>query len=224
MKKLLIISGLVLSNYIITIEQIYQSLEYDTFVISNPKAVKNIFREFAGIETKRILLRKIKEQDAEAIFNLASHPEVIKHTAALELVKTKEDAVALINLMMERYEMDLPTRWAMVDKASNMVIGICGFVAYNSSFCRGEIGYALNYEYWGKGFATEAAQAVIQFGFEHMNLNRIEATVDPDNHGSVHVIEKVGMKFEGILRQHIWSKGAFRDRKMYALLKNDFKK
>lgn len=198
------------------------SLDYDTFVIPHPDSVKNIFKDFTGIETDRLLLRKVNEADANDILILASNHQVTKHTAALELIKTKEDALQLIHIMQKRYEENLPARWAIVYKPENKVIGICGFVGYSPSFCRAEIGYALSYDYWGKGIATEATKAVIELGFTQMKLNRIEATVDPDNIGSIHVIEKIGMKYEGMLRQHIWSKGSFKDRKMYALLKDEW--
>lgn len=198
------------------------ALDYDTFVIPHPNAVKNTFRNFSYLETDRLILRKICHEDANAILALASDAQVTKLTAALELIQTIDDVHTLIDIMISRYESDLPARWAVVLKENNTVIGICGFVGYSSSFARAEIGYAFSSAYWGKGIATEAAQACIDYGFSCMNLNRIEGTCDIDNIGSARVLEKLGMHYEGTLKQHIWSKGAFRDRKMYALLKDDW--
>lgn len=222
MKILTLLSLLFFYRAIALIPENGISLEYDTFVISNPNSIKNIFKNDIFLETDRLILRQIRSEDADDILDLASHPQVTQYTAALELIHTKKDAQELIAIMTQRYQLDLPTRWAIVYKPENKVIGICGFVGYSASFCRAEIGYALNYTYWGKGIATEATKAIIEFGFNHMHLNRIEATVDPNNQGSIHVIEKVGMKYEGTLRQHIWSKDEYRDRLIYSVLKNEY--
>ena len=87
---------------------------------------------------------------------------------------------------------------------------------------RGEIGYALARKYWGQGLMTEAVRAMLDYGFNTLHLNRIEARCDVENAGSWRVMEKVGMKFEGVLRQNIMLHGRARDARMYAILREDW--
>jgi ribosomal-protein-alanine N-acetyltransferase len=86
---------------------------------------------------------------------------------------------------------------------------------------RGDIGYALAREYWGHGYATEAVRAMIEFGFEHLNLNRIEARAVPANVASTRVMQKAGMKYEGILSESGFFKGAYQDVALYSILRSD---
>ncbi len=195
---------------------------YDTYVISQQNYPKEIFKSFTIIETPRLILRKIQLQDKQDIFDITSDHSVVKYTSTLEFTKSITDVELLINIMTERYDKDLPTRWVIFHKGDKKVIGICGFYDYVPMYARAELGYALSRAYWGKGLGTEAAQAVVDFGFKNMNLNRIEATCDPENRASSHILEKVGMKYEGILRQHIFKDGKYCDRKMYAILRSDW--
>jgi ribosomal-protein-alanine N-acetyltransferase len=87
---------------------------------------------------------------------------------------------------------------------------------------RAEIGYVIGRKYWGEGLMTEAVKEVIRFGFERMNLNRIQATCFPENIGSYRVMEKAGMKFEGTLREQMFIKGRFQDLKLYSILRKEY--
>jgi RimJ/RimL family protein N-acetyltransferase len=87
----------------------------------------------------------------------------------------------------------------------------------------GWIGYCLNRDFWGKGYGTEVARALITFGFEQLNLHRIYATCDPQNTASAHVLEKAGMQREGHLRERKWVKGRWRDFLLYAVLDREWK-
>jgi [ribosomal protein S5]-alanine N-acetyltransferase len=102
------------------------------------------------------------------------------------------------------------------------VIGTCAFVDWSNQHSKAEVGYVLNKNYWGYGFATEALRELIKFGFKCTGLNRIEGGCDTDNIGSENVMLKVGMKFEGTLRKNEFIKGEFRDIKVFAILKEDF--
>ncbi len=180
------------------------------------------FKNFQPIATQRLILRKLEPSDAHDVHAIVSDPEVVKMTAALELVNSLQETRDLVKTMCARYEQDLPTRWAVVDKATQKVIGLCGFVAYSPVFARAEIGYALARSVWNKGLITEVSKAVTDFAFTSMKVNRLEATVDPDNNGSIRVIEKLGMKYEGRLRQHIICNEQFRDRLMYSILRSEW--
>ena len=102
-------------------------------------------------------------------------------------------------------------------------VGTCGFANLEAAHTRAELGYVLSRGYWGRGFASEAVQAMIGFGFENMGLNRIEACCIAENVASTRVMEKAGMTHEGTLRQRELIKGAYRDIKLYAILKSEYR-
>ena len=85
-----------------------------------------------------------------------------------------------------------------------------------------EIGYVISKDYWGKGLTTEVAKELVKFGFEEMDLVRVQARCDVENIASARVMEKAGMTFEGIIRKGIFVKGEHRDLKMYSILKEEF--
>jgi [ribosomal protein S5]-alanine N-acetyltransferase len=87
---------------------------------------------------------------------------------------------------------------------------------------RAAVGYRLGKQYWGNGYATEALRAVIAYLFEQTTVNRIYASTWRENSASARVLEKAGMRFEGLARQRRFAKGAFRDVKFYAILREDF--
>ena len=87
--------------------------------------------------------------------------------------------------------------------------------------CRGEIGYALKPEYWGKGFMTEALKTIIDFGFHKMNLHSIEANVNPKNQKSKKLLKRLGFRKEAYFRENYLFEGKFLDSEIYSLLKKD---
>jgi len=100
-------------------------------------------------------------------------------------------------------------------------VGACGFVGWSPEHARAEMGYVLNRRYWGRGLVLEAVRAMISFGFERMDLNRVEARCVAENTASARVMEKAGMAYEGTLRQREFLKGVYRDMKLYAILRGE---
>ncbi len=85
-----------------------------------------------------------------------------------------------------------------------------------------KLGYAIQADRWGKGYATDAARLIIAFGFEDLSLHRISAAIGPDNAASIAVVEKLGMQYEGRIRDHVFTNGAWRDSRLYAVLEQDW--
>jgi ribosomal-protein-alanine N-acetyltransferase len=102
------------------------------------------------------------------------------------------------------------------------VVGTIGFMAFSERHARAEMGYDLARETWGQGVATVAGQRVVQYGFEEMGLNRIEATVMAGNARSERVLEKLGFVREGLLRQYKYARGEFRDYAIFGLLRESW--
>lgn len=173
------------------------------------------------LETKNLILRPVQAEDYKAVFEFASDPDVAKYTS-WDVHKTIEDSKVLVKFITKRYAGNKPSNWAVILKSSNQLIGTCGFVSAFAANKRGEIAFAIRKEHWRKGYMTEAVNKSIEFGFNELKLNRIEAVCDAENEASSRLLEKCGMKFEGILRQYVFIRGEFRDMKSYAILAGEY--
>jgi len=181
---------------------------------------EDVFSNFPTLETERLILRKLRLEDAKDLFEYASDKEVTKYVT-WEPHKSIEDSINLIKFTHERYEKREGIIWGIVCKENKKVIGTCDISPVTKHF-RAEIAYALSRDYWGKGIMTEAVKEAIRFGFEKMNLNRIQAMCIPENIGSYRVMEKVGMKYEGLIREYMYIKGKFQDLKLYSILRIEY--
>jgi ribosomal-protein-alanine N-acetyltransferase len=114
-------------------------------------------------------------------------------------------------------------KWHLIEKASGIVIGNCGFHNWLADHDRAELGYFLHDDFRNKGFMIEALDSVIQHGFNKMNLNRIEAFISPDNLPSIKLITKLGFVQEGLLREHYKHENQIHDSFVYSLLKSEWK-
>ena len=172
------------------------------------------------ISTDRLILRRMTMKDAQDIFEYSRDPEVARHvlwTAQKHISEAKE----YVRYMTKRYRDDLPSSWGIIDKESGRLVGTIGYMAFSEENASVEIGYSLARWLWGKGLATEALRAVIDYTFEAMDINRIEAQHELTNPSSGRVMEKCGMKKEGILRQRLYNKGKFVDVALYSILRED---
>ncbi|MBM7586472.1 ribosomal-protein-alanine N-acetyltransferase [Bacillus pakistanensis] len=172
------------------------------------------FSDVPKIETERLILRKITLDDAEDMFIYASNEEVTRYVTWITH-SSLSDTIKFINAFLPQY--DAP--WGIEFKENGRFIGTVHFVWWQPEHNSAEIGYVLSKEYWGKGLITEAARAIITFGFESMDLIRIQARCFLENKGSERVMEKLGMSFEGISRKVMYVKGEHKDLKVYSILK-----
>ncbi|KJH71904.1 GNAT family N-acetyltransferase [Aliterella atlantica] len=173
------------------------------------------------LETQRLLLRSLNLNDAVDIFEYAADPQVSQY-ATWSAHQSINQSKQFIESVIAQYRNHQLAAWGIVCKADNKVIGTCGFTNWIATARRAEIGYALSSKYWGQGYMPEAVRLLFGFGFCLMKLNRIEAKCVIANTASARVMEKVGMQFEGILRQDLLAKGSFYDVKIYSILKQDW--
>ncbi|WP_395312253.1 GNAT family protein [Mycobacterium sp. AMU20-3851] len=110
---------------------------------------------------------------------------------------------------------------AVVDTGSQLLIGAASLSVTSLEHRRGEIGYVIHQDFWSQGYATEAARLLLGFGFSRLQLRRIAATCHPDNHASSKVLRKAGLLFEGRMRSHLFTKGAWRDSLLFAAISDD---
>lgn len=179
--------------------------------------IEEIFSDLPELETPRLLLRKLRAEDAADMFEYASDPEVAKDVT-WEAHRSIEDSGNFIASVLEKYAKKAASEWGVVLKETGRLVGTCGFVWWRPEHAKAEFGYALSRKYWGRGLMTEAAAAVIAFGFDKMKLHRLEARCIITNTGSEKVMLKNGMKYEGLLRDVVYEKGGFRSLKLYSLL------
>lgn len=180
-----------------------------------------MFGNLPVLETNRLLLRELSLDDAADLFQYASDPAVPRYST-WSVHESIEDSKRFLNAAIKQYKNHQLACWGIVHKADKKLIGTCGFGNWIADQARAELGYALSRKYWGKGYMPEAVRPVITFGFRMMKLNRIEGRCIIPNTASARVMEKVGMKFEGVLRQHLFAKGSFQDVKMYSILREEW--
>lgn len=178
---------------------------------------------FPEIETDRLILRQVSTEDAGDIFSYLSDKDVMRHYG-LEPFKSVKDALDEIFWYQSIFENKTGIRWGITLKGQDKVIGSCGFLNLAKQHYRSEIGFELSKDYWGQGIASEALEVVIKYGFEKLNLQRIQALIEPSNIPSQKLVERKGFLKEGLLRNYEFTCGKFDDLFMYSLLKQDFDK
>lgn len=170
------------------------------------------------IYTKRLYLRKMKMSDAHSLFTIWSDPEVTKFMNITNFTH-EEQAKEMIALFDQLAAERKAIRFTMIKKESNEIIGSCGFNSFDVDNASAEIGYDLAKAYWGNGYAQEGISALIDYAFTTLNLNSIEAKIEPGNVNSIKVVEKLNFTFKGTFQEYDESKESFNDLNIYTLLK-----
>ena len=147
-----------------------------------------------GPETERLFLREFTVDDVESYLTLRSDPEILRYTGDAPLRSLEEARQAILDYP------DFQTvgfgRWACVLKETGRAVGFCG-LKYLEELDEVDLGYRFLTEYWGRGLATESSLASLEYGFRVLRLERILGLARPENHASIRVLEKVGMKPDG---------------------------
>lgn len=144
-------------------------------------------------ETPRLLLRQFTETDAPLLLQLNSDPEVVKYVHELPLVTEEQAMNIIVNIILPQYKNELG-RWAMHKKDNMEFIGWCG-LKHLPEKDEIDLGYRLLKKEWGKGFASEAAQHTLEYGFNKLNLSLITGKAHKKNIASLKILEKLGMNF-----------------------------
>lgn len=178
---------------------------------------------FPPFETERLILREFKLDDIDAMHTYLSDPDVSYYM--MHEATNKEQSILYLQRFLE-FQKEEPRkfiRFAIALKSNGRLIGECGLNCPNYLHKEGEIVYRLSKDYWGKGYATESIEEVISFGFKDLSLHRIEAMCDSRNLGSIKVLHKAGMTYEGCMREHRWVKERWRDSVLYSIISTEYK-
>jgi|SRR6218665_1612424 len=152
------------------------------------------------IITERLMLRKLTPEDLDDMFLLDSNPDVVKYVGKQPLTK-KEESLKMIENLISQYENNGTARLAVIEKENNRFIGWSGIKLLTEEV-NGfkniyELGYRFLPEFWGKGYATESAQASLDLGFNQLNADKIYAYADIDNQTSNYILTKLGFENKG---------------------------
>ena len=174
------------------------------------------------LQTARLTLRIPVASDAGAVFALRSDPVVQRYGSHPPWT---DPAAAMA--WIERNERGMAAgehaQFAIERREDAVVVGTCTLYGIDAQCRRAEVGYALCVPAWGKGYANEAVTALLDWGFEHLDLNRVEADIDPRNTPSARTLERLGFVREGHLRERWIVAGEVSDSWLYGLLRSEWK-
>lgn len=172
------------------------------------------------LTTARLVLRPYRMSDASEVQRLAGAKEIADGT---HLPHPYPDGFAeeWIGRLPQRYDDGELVAFAITLAQNGSFVGSIG-LGLDQANQRGQLGYWIGVPYWGKGYCTEAARAILRYGFEVLRLQRIWAPHFRDNPASGRVLQKIGMKHEGCQRAHIAHSGGFKDLELYGMLRSEF--
>lgn len=177
------------------------------------------------LETDRLRLRPITLEDVPMVFdNWVQDPEVARYVT-WEVHRSQEVTEGYIGSLVAAYaSQESSYDWGIEVKETGELIGSLSFVGVSDRDQVAELGYCLGRNWWGQGYMTEAVAEILRFAFEEVGFNRVQAVFDQRNPASGRVMEKVGMIYEGTMREVRKVKGEFVTIKLYAILKSDWEK
>ncbi|NJC99024.1 MAG: GNAT family N-acetyltransferase [Anaerolineales bacterium] len=177
------------------------------------------------LETERLILREFVPDDWERVLEYQSNPLYLRYYEWTASDRTPESVQEFVGWFLDNQKEAprLKFQMAVTLKSKELLIGNCGVRMDKVDAVEAEIGYELDPEYWNHGYATESARAIVDFGFSRFGVHRIWANCVADNTGSAHVLEKLGMKLEGCLREKEFYKGKWWDTLLYGILVDEWK-
>lgn len=175
------------------------------------------------IQTTNLKLRPFRLSDADDLHVFCSDLSNVEFMdwGPNTLEETKK-FLSDVTASLESYSPPKVFNFAITLKSTGSVVGSCSIWIKSEVHRHGGLGYILNKQFWNKGYGTEIAKALTKFGFEVLKFHRISATCFPNNLASKRLLEKVGFKQEGYLREEIYIRGQWRDSLLFSILENDF--
>ena len=174
-----------------------------------------------AIESERLLVRLVVEDDLPGLLKINDDSEVTKHLP-YETWQSLSDAQAWFQRMAGIQATGTALQFVVARKDSREIIGTCLLFRFEEGSARAELGYVLGRAHWGRGLMGEALDALIGCAFGTMALRRLEAEVDPRNTASLRLIQRLGFVKEGLLRHRWVTKGEAKDVEIYGLLGNEW--
>jgi [ribosomal protein S5]-alanine N-acetyltransferase len=174
------------------------------------------------IRTKRLLIREFQPSDREALLAIVRDPDQIRHM--LLFLDTEAQLDAFLSMVLASVHVEPRYQWhfAVEDIASRRYLGSCCLMVEPDSPSSAELGYWFLREAWGKGYATESSSAMLDLGLRCLRYHRVWGKCHVDNVASARVMEKLGMTYEGTLREHVWLRDHYRSSRIYSTLATEY--
>ncbi|MGH1335109.1 MAG: GNAT family N-acetyltransferase [Aureispira sp.] len=179
-------------------------------------------KTFPTLHGERLLLNQLEVADIPAIIEQAGHAQIAATTATIPHPYYEKDAIHWIDIARQGFQREEHYIFAIREKEQQKFIGGIE-LRINKTDERASLGYWVAVPFWNKGYATEATSVLLKFGFEVLHLNKIHAIHLIENPASGKVLLHNGMRQEGILKEHLKQKGAFKTIVQYGLTRSDFK-
>jgi ribosomal-protein-alanine N-acetyltransferase len=187
-----------------------------------PMDTNDIDQAYPRMESTRLVLRALRLEDVDFILKEWGDPVVTYYMTDEDPLETLEQAEELLLPLQTPEKLPHFKWWGIEIKDGGHLIGTCGYCRWDKQHHRAEIGYDLWPDYWGQGLMPEVLQALIRFGFEKMDLNRVEATTHTENQRSQRVLAKLGFQREGLLREYYCRDGVYNDQVQFSLLRREW--
>ncbi|WP_226579674.1 GNAT family N-acetyltransferase [Halobacillus litoralis] len=178
---------------------------------------------FQPLQTERLHLVQITEAYIDSYYDIMSREKVMKYYG-MEPMTSRSQAVKILESMKDTFHREKGIRWGIIDLQSDRFIGTVGLNNLSIGAGRAEVGYELHPEFWQRGLATEAVNAVLDYAFQHLELFRVGAVTFPENEGSSKLLRKIGFKQEGILRGYLYQKNQNHDALLFSILLPEYQK
>ncbi len=176
---------------------------------------------FPQLDAGEFVLREIRSEDAADWYRYMGDREVTALTSSD--YDSRAEIEQIIAYFQTSFGDKTAMRFAIARRDDGVMVGDCGFNHFDWRDRSAVIGYGLAKEYWGRGVMTAAVNAMLRWGFDTLDLNRIEATTNPLNHRSARVLEKLGFVREGTLRDYRFDRGEFRDCWIWGLVRREWR-
>ncbi|UTE78444.1 GNAT family N-acetyltransferase [Rossellomorea sp. KS-H15a] len=175
------------------------------------------------LETDRLVLRKLELSDAPSVFDHWLSDDRVMDNLIKGAHKSVKETIKRVTEIVGQYDTEEFCYWGIELKSSGDLIGAIDLFHFDPMTENCEVGYTIGYDWWNKGYGTEALSAVIEFGFRTMNIHKISAAHNTDNPASGKIMSKVGMQKEGTFKHMIRNaKNQYKDCAVYGLLQEDY--
>lgn len=179
------------------------------------------FSHFPVLETDRLLLREMTPQDVNALLKLFGNPQVVKFLD-MNPIKTADQAEEWMRWIGGIFSSKGGLRWGIESKVDGEFIGSAGLHSWNREAHYAQLGFDIAQQHWKENYPEEVARAIIRFGWDQMNLNRIEVNMVQGNVALMKIMEHLGFRHEGVFRQRLRKGGKYYDVHLYGLLRKEY--